>query len=88
MVACAHMVGDYALQTDFLAKTKGDNWWHMIVHCLTYTIPFAVAFGVDWRIVALFATHIAIDSLKARWHMIGYVHDQICHLAIAFALYL
>ena len=87
-VVSSHMVGDYVLQTDYIAKTKGENWWHMIAHCVLYTVPFAVAFGVDWRIVALMVTHLVIDALKARWRVIGYVHDQILHVILAFALYL
>jgi len=82
------MIGDYILQTDYLAKTKGDNWWHLIAHCITYTVPFALTFGIDWRIAALLVIHFAIDALKARWHVIGYVHDQICHVLIALSLYL
>ena len=87
-LAACHMIGDYVLQTDYLAKTKGDNWWHLIAHCVTYTVPFAVAFGTDWRIAALLVTHFVIDALKARWHAIGYVHDQISHMVVALALYL
>ena len=87
MAVSSHMVGDYVLQTDYLAKTKGNNWWHMVAHCVMYTIPFAMAFGIDWRIAALLTTHMVIDTLKAREHAIGYVHDQIAHLLIAAVLY-
>ena len=86
ILAC-HMVGDYVLQIDYIAKTKGDNWWHLLSHCVTYTVPFALAFGIDWRIAVLLVTHFAVDAIKARWHVIGYVHDQICHLLWAAALY-
>lgn len=87
MAISSHMVGDYVLQTDYLAKTKGDNWWHLFVHCVLYSLPFAVAFGIDWRITALLTTHMVIDALKAREHVIGYVHDQIAHLLIVAVLY-
>lgn len=79
LLAC-HMLGDYVLQTDFLAKTKGENWWHMLAHCVTYTVPFALAFGIDWRVCFILALHLAVDTLKARWHLIGYVSDQATHL--------
>lgn len=75
-----HVLGDYFLQNDFIAKTKGVNWWHMFVHCITYTVPFAFIFGIDWRIGFLFITHLVVDSLKARWHKINYTIDQIIHL--------
>lgn len=75
-----HFLGDYVLQTDFLAKTKGENWWHLIAHCVTYTTPFCFI-GLDWRIVVLLLSHIIIDSAKARYKKIGYVTDQILHIA-------
>ena len=64
-----------------------DNWWHRVAHCVLYTIPFAMAFGIDWRIAALLTTHMVIDTLKAREHAIGYAHDRIAHLLIVAALY-
>ena len=77
-----HFLGDYVLQTDFLANTKGKNWWHLVAHCFLYTAPFAVVFGLDWRIIFLFATHIVIDAMKARYKKIDYFTDQILHMLI------
>ena len=81
LIAC-HMLGDYVLQTDFLARTKGENAWHLLAHSVTYSVPFAVAFGIDWRIGLVVASHVVIDALKARWHRIGYVTDQALHIAV------
>ncbi len=86
LVTC-HFVGDYVLQLDFIAKTKGENWWHLLAHCVTYTAPFAAVFGIDWRIAWLLATHLFVDALKARWGRIGYLTDQTLHL-LAMAAYL
>jgi len=85
LLAC-HFIGDYVMQCDFLAKTKGDNPWHLLAHCVTYTVPFAVSFGADWRIAWLLATHLLVDALKARWKRIDYLTDQTCHL-LAMAVY-
>lgn len=74
-----HLIGDYVLQCDFLAKTKGMNWYHMLVHCVLYTVPFYICFGLDGRLLVLLVTHIWIDSLKARYNKISYVTDQIAH---------
>ena len=76
--AC-HMIGDYVLQSDFIAKTKGENWYHMIVHCVLYCVPFVVVFGLTEHIAFLFATHVVIDSAKARWDAIDYCGDQMLH---------
>ena len=86
LVFC-HLIGDYVLQTDFIAKTKGENWYHLFVHCVLYILPFRIVYGADYRLVILFATHIAIDALKARYKRITYAQDQIAHYIIAFLLY-
>ena len=83
LLAC-HMIGDYVLQSDFLAKTKGDNLWHLIVHCVTYTIPFAIVFGFDMRIIWLIIMHIIIDYAKAKLKVLDYATDQVLHILALF----
>ena len=75
-----HVVGDYVLQSDFIAKTKGENWWHLIVHCTLYLLPFYIAFGFRWMLLVTFAIHMMTDAFKARYKMIGYVEDQAIHM--------
>ncbi len=77
-----HFLGDYVLQTDFLARTKGGNLWHMIAHCVLYTMPFYCVFGLGWHILALFISHFITDISKARWHTISYLQDQFIHITI------
>lgn len=86
LVLC-HFLGDYVFQTDFLARTKGENWWHMLAHCVTYTTPFVCFFGFDGRIAFLLFSHIIIDSAKARYKKINYVSDQLLHIG-TLAIYL
>ena len=86
LMAC-HMLGDYVLQSDFLAKSKGTNWWHLLAHCVLYSLPFAVAFGFDWRVLVLLAAHVVIDAMKARWHVIDYATDQMGHISLLLILY-
>ena len=83
-----HLVGDYPLQQDFIAKTKGENWYHLFVHCSLYSVPFVVVYGIDIRLLILFASHFTIDALKARYKKISYAVDQISHYVIALVLYL
>ena len=59
-------VGVYVLQIDFYAKTKGENWYHLLVHCLLYCLPFYLAFGFNWQLFVLFGTHIVVDAAKER----------------------
>ena len=80
LIVC-HFIGDYVLQNDFIAQTKGKNWWHLIAHCFLYTVPFAILFGIDWRLGVILGLHIVVDTLKARLKRIGYAVDQIIHIA-------
>lgn len=82
LVFC-HLIGDYVLQTNFLATTKGENWYHLIVHCILYTVPFCVVFGIGWQFAVLLGTHIVIDTLKARLKKISYFQDQALHYLIS-----
>lgn len=84
LVAC-HMVGDYVLQNDFIASTKGSNWYHLFVHCALYTVPFVIVFGWGWKIALIVAAHFLIDALKAKYKKITYTQDQILHyLALVY----
>lgn len=79
LLLMCHCVGDYVLQNDFLAKTKGTNLYHLFVHCILYLVPFAVVFGIDWRLLILFASHFIIDLSKAKHRNMNYIEDQILH---------
>lgn len=81
LVFC-HLIGDYVLQNDFIAGTKGENWYHLFVHCALYCLPFYVVFGITWHLLFIFLTHIIIDPLKARYKVINYTTDQILHYII------
>jgi len=86
LVMC-HLVGDYVFQSEFMANTKGKNWYHMIVHCLLYTAPFYIVFGFVWQLAVVLLAHLIVDPLKARWKKINYVTDQVIHyltLAVYF----
>lgn len=81
LVFC-HLIGDYVLQCDFIARTKGENWYHLFVHCILYCLPFYAVFGITWQLSIIFITHIIIDALKARYKKISYLQDQILHYVI------
>ena len=86
LVFC-HLIGDYVLQIDFIARTKGENWYHLFVHCVLYCLPFYVCFGINWRLLIILVTHLIIDSLKARYKKISYTQDQVIHY-ITMLIYL
>lgn len=82
MLVLCHLVGDYVLQIDYIAKTKGSNIYHLIVHCLLYCLPLYICFGLVWQLIVVLVTHFIIDILKAKYKKINYVVDQVLHYII------
>ena len=78
LIMC-HILGDYVLQTRFIAESKGMNWYHMFIHCVLYCVPFFIAYGLCWQLGVIFITHMFIDPLKALYGVINYTTDQILH---------
>lgn len=78
LILC-HLVGDHVLQLDHIAKSKGDNLYHLLVHCLLYTLPFYIVFGCNWRLSIIFLVHVIVDLLKAKYKKINYKTDQFIH---------
>ena len=83
LVLC-HLIGDYVFQVDFIANTKGTNWYHLFVHCALYMVPFIYIFGFSNYsfLLFVFITHTIIDALKATYKKINYVTDQILHYMV------
>lgn len=88
IIILCHLVGDYVLQVDFIAKTKGTNWYHLFVHCALYVLPFYIVFGLTWQLGFIFVAHMITDPLKARYNKINYVTDQILHYVVALVYFL
>lgn len=75
----SHLIGDYVLQIDFIAKTKGNNIYHLLVHCILYAVPFYLWFGFTWHLIPLIIIHFVVDLLKARYKLVPYWLDQLLH---------
>lgn len=65
----AHLVGDYLLQSNWMAREKSRQSFAAAVHAVTYATPFA--YLISQSIVALSiiaGTHFLIDRFRlARW---------------------
>ena len=66
-----HLLADYPLQGDFLAKMKGQNFLCLLTHCGIWTgCVFTVAhflhipFDMYW-VLAMFAVHLMADWWKS-----------------------
>lgn len=74
-----HVVGDFLLQNEYIAKGKGQNWYLLFVHCVLYALPFYIGFGLCWQLGFIALLHFPIDAMKARWKMINEPTDQFLH---------
>lgn len=94
----AHYLGDYPLQGDFLATTKGKFFYSLFVHSFIYsaTVMAFFAFGASfemWKFFVLLFSHMVIDNIKANSEdkskaLTSYLYiDQSLHLAIIYILY-
>lgn len=73
-----HLVGDYLLQTDWMANNKKLRSWPCLVHCLIWTACVCIFAGWGWLAAAfLLACHFAQDRTQlVRWWMTLRWKDQ------------
>lgn len=60
----AHLVGDYFLQTDWMATEKTKRWGPAVVHGLTYAAPFLALTRSPGRLAVIAGTHAVIDRYR------------------------
>ena len=60
----AHLVGDYLLQTHWMATQKTERWAPAILHGLTYTIPYLFVTQSPTALLVIAGTHIVIDRYR------------------------
>lgn len=65
----AHAVGDYIIQSHWMATEKTKQSLAAAIHALTYTLPFLFLTTSLPALAAITATHFAID----RWRLARYV---------------
>jgi hypothetical protein len=65
----AHLVGDYLLQSDWMALNKTQRHPPAAAHALTYTLPFLALTRSPARLALVAGSHFAID----RWRLARYV---------------
>lgn len=71
-IILAHLVGDYLLQTHWMAVEKTNRWWPAIAHGLTYTIPYLFVTQSPWALLIICGTHIVIDRYRLARHLIWF----------------
>jgi hypothetical protein len=65
----AHAVGDYILQSDWMAREKTKRSVAALAHVGTYVLPFLLLTRSPLALTAIAASHFAID----RWRLVRYL---------------
>lgn len=80
-LAC-HFIGDFAFQSTWMSMEKGKSWEINFYHCATYTATFVIfAHSSILATVLILVTHYIVDTLKARYKVIGPIWlDQLLHV--------
>ena len=98
----AHLIGDYALQTDRMARNKRSFGFDLIIHCSIYTVTIGFFAGLHellyqsgifmkvlpW-LAPIFILHFSQDLAKSRFFNNSrqyYYIDQALHLITIYAL--
>lgn len=69
MTGLAHMVGDYLIQSHWMANAKAKQWFPAVLHGVTYTLPFVLITQSPIALLVIAGTHIVIDH----WRLARYV---------------
>jgi hypothetical protein len=67
-IVLAHLIGDYLIQSHWMATCKTKQWWPAIAHGLTYTIPYAFITQSTLALFVICSTHIVIDRFRLARH--------------------
>lgn len=68
-IVLAHLVGDYLIQSHWMATKKTEQWLPAIAHGVTYTIPYALVTQSPWALMVIGGTHIIIDRFRLARHL-------------------
>lgn len=92
LLACAHFLCDFALQSDWMAKAKNpfvngkyiDNEiWRVVLlaHCMIHAGAVLFITGSVTAAIIVLVTHLVIDYCKCAGKM-SFTMDQLLHLLI------
>jgi hypothetical protein len=66
----AHLVGDYLIQSDWMATEKTQRWWPAIAHAGTYALPFLAVTQSPIALAVIVVTHAVIDRYRLARHLV------------------
>lgn len=59
-----HALGDYVIQSDWMANNKQQKWIPALFHALSYTVPFLVLTQSIQALLFICLTHLVIDHYR------------------------
>ena len=101
LIVLGHIIGDFYLQTKFIAEKKKEHLGFLILHSFLYCIQVIMAVVVIGNnkiesylvfSILLFLTHLAVDKIKSmldkrgRYAGIIFLGDQVIHLLLLVIL--
>lgn len=102
LILLAHVIGDFTLQFNELAKAKDKNIKYLLLHLIIYMLPITlvlVMYGNIIKVIILFMTimlsHFIVDYLKSKLskkyynpfaHNLFFILDQAIHIVILLIL--
>lgn len=69
-IALAHLVGDYILQSHWMATEKTKRWWPAVVHAVTYGLPLLLVTQSPLALLVIVGSHAVIDRYRLARHLI------------------
>lgn len=69
-VILAHLVGDYVIQSDWMAQKKTSQWLPAILHGITYTLPYLFITLSPLALIVIAGTHIIIDRYRLAKYLV------------------
>ena len=67
-VILAHLIGDYLLQTHWMAVNKTNRWLPAIIHGVVYTLPFLFITTSIPALLVIALSHALIDRYRLAKH--------------------
>lgn len=75
-IVLAHLVGDYVIQSHWMATQKTSRWGPAIAHGVTYTAPYLIVTQSPWALLVIAGTHIIIDRFRLARHVV-WIKNQV-----------
>lgn len=67
-----HLVGDYIIQSHWMATEKTKRWWPAVAHAVTYGLPFLLITQSPLALLVIVGTHAVIDRYRLARHVVWF----------------